>query len=437
MKIGVFGAGYVGLVTGTCLAEMGNHVTIADISEEKIACLREGKSPHFEPGLDEILTHNIEEKRLCFTADPVNAVVGQEAIFLAVGTPMSDDGSANLTYIRDAALMIARTMDAYRTIIIKSTVPVGTNAALTQIIAENTTHDFSVVSNPEFLKEGAAVNDFMKPDRIVIGVRDERAEKTMQRIYSPFVRTGRPVMRMDPESAEMVKYASNALLASRISFMNEMAGICDKVGADIELVRKGVGSDGRIGGAFLFPGLGYGGSCFPKDVRALSFVGQSLGVRCPICDAVDEVNVRQRLALLPVMAEVLGEDLSGKKVAVWGLAFKPRTDDVREAPALYMIEELRRRGAAVTVYDPEAMHTARRELGDTVEYATGAYDALTGADALLICTEWNDFRTPDFSRIRSLLKAPLIFDGRNLYDREVVAEAGFRYYSIGRPPVIA
>lgn len=436
MKIGVFGAGYVGLVTGTCLAEMGNHVTIADISEEKIACLRKGKSPHFEPGLDEILEHNIEEGRVVFTTNPAEAVIAQEAIFLAVGTPMSDNGSANLAYIREAALTIAKNMDGYRTIIIKSTVPVGTNAELTKIVRENTQHEFSVVSNPEFLKEGAAVNDFMKPDRIVVGVRDERAGKVMQRIYSPFVRTGRPVMAMDPESAEMVKYASNALLASRISFMNEMACICEKVGADIELVRKGVGSDSRIGGAFLFPGLGYGGSCFPKDVRALSFVGQTLGVECPICDAVDAVNVRQRLALLPVMQQVLGADLRGKKIAVWGLAFKPRTDDVREAPALYMIEELKKRGAAVAVYDPEAMHTTQREIGDAVEYAKSAYDALTGADALLICTEWNDFRTPDFARMKAALKAPLIFDGRNLYDREIISEAGFRYYSIGRPPVL-
>ncbi len=436
MKIGVFGAGYVGLVTGTCLAEMGNHVTIADISQEKIACLRQGKSPHFEPGLDEILEHNIEEGRVVFTTNPADAVAGQEAIFLAVGTPMSDNGSANLAYIREAALTIAKNMDGYRTVIIKSTVPVGTNAELTRIVRENTKQEFSVVSNPEFLKEGAAVNDFMKPDRIVVGVRDERAAKVMQRIYSPFVRTGRPVMVMDPESAEMVKYASNALLASRISFMNEMACICEKVGADIELVRKGVGSDSRIGGAFLFPGLGYGGSCFPKDVRALSFVGQTLGVTCPICDAVDAVNVRQRLALLPVMEQVLGKDLRGKKIAVWGLAFKPRTDDVREAPAIYMIEELKKRGAAIAVYDPEAMQTTRREVGDGVEYAKGAYEALAGADALLICTEWNDFRTPDFARMKMQLKAALIFDGRNLYDREIISEAGFRYYSIGRPAVV-
>ena len=435
MRIGVLGAGYVGLVTGTCLAEMGNSLTVADISERKIACLREGRSPHFEPGLDELLERNIAEGRLTFTTEVAAAVRGCEAVFLAVGTPMSEDGSADLSHIEQAAIDVARSMEGPCTIIIKSTVPVGTNARLSQLLAQNTTHPFAVVSNPEFLKEGAAVDDFLRPDRVVVGVRDAQAEKLIRRIYAPFVRNGHPIMVMDPESAEMVKYASNAMLASRISFMNEMANVCTKVGADIELVRKGVGSDRRIGGAFLFPGLGYGGSWLPKDVRALSHVARSVGVQSPICDAVDAVNVGQRLALLPVMLEKLGDDLRGKTIAVWGLAFKPRTDDVREAPALYMITELRRRGAAVVAFDPEAIETTRREIGEAIVYAKSAYGSLEGADALLICTEWNEFRTPDFAQIKKLLKEPLIFDGRNLYDLDLMREHGLRYYSIGRPAV--
>lgn len=436
MQIGVLGAGYVGLVTGTCLAEMGNHVTIVDISEKKIACLREGKSPHFEPGLDELLSRNIEDGRITFSTDIKEAVEGKLAIFLAVGTPMSDDGSANLSYIRQAAADVAENMDGYRAVIIKSTVPVGTNEELRSVIASKTSHEFDMISNPEFLKEGAAVNDFMKPDRVVVGVRNEKAEKIMKRIYSPFVRTGRPIMIMNPESAEMVKYASNALLASRISFMNEMANICSQVGADVELVRKGVGSDSRLGGAFLFPGLGYGGSCFPKDVRALSHVAGKNNVASPICDAIDQTNVRQRTVLLPTMERELGSDLSGKKIAVWGLAFKPRTDDVREAPAIYMINELKNRGAHISVFDPEAMETGRADMGELVEYADSSYAALDGADALLICTEWNEFRSPDFAMIKKLLKQPLIFDGRNLYDIDLIKEEGVRYYSIGRPPVL-
>ncbi len=436
MQIGVLGAGYVGLVTGTCLAEMGNHVTIADISEHKIECLRKGRSPHFEPGLDELLVRNIEDGRVKFSTDVKDAVAGKTAVFLAVGTPMSDDGSANLSYIRQAAADVAENMDGYRAIIIKSTVPVGTNEELSAVVRSKTTQEFDMISNPEFLKEGAAVNDFMKPDRVVVGVRSEQAETVMKRIYSPFVRTGRPIMVMNPESAEMVKYASNALLASRISFMNEMANICNEVGADVELVRKGVGSDSRLGGAFLFPGLGYGGSCFPKDVRALSHVAKLKNVSCPICDAIDATNVKQRTILLPLMDKELGTDLKGKKVAVWGLAFKPRTDDVREAPAIYMINELIARGAEIAVFDPEAIETSKVELGDTVVYAESSYEAIAGADALLICTEWNEFRSPDFDKIKKLLKQPLIFDGRNLYDLDIVREAGIRYYSIGRPAVL-
>ncbi len=435
MHIGVIGAGYVGLVTGTCLAEMGNHVHIVDIAEDKIRSLKEGISPHFEPGLDELLKRNIDENRLSFSTDIKDAVNASEAIFLAVGTPMSRDGSANLSYIMEAAKSVAVNMDEYKTIIIKSTVPVGTNEVISDLFVENTEYDFDVVSNPEFLKEGAAIDDFMRPDRVVIGVRSAKAESTMKYIYAPFVRTGHPIMVMDPESAEMVKYASNALLASRISFMNEIANICDAVGANVDFVRKGVGSDRRLGGAFLFPGLGYGGSCFPKDVRALSHVAKKAGVESYLCDAIDMVNNEQKYALLPEIEAIIGEELSGIKFAVWGLAFKPNTDDIREAPALYMINELLQRGAEICGYDPEAMDSARKELGDSIDYAPNAYAALEDANALIICTEWNEFRTPDFTRMQRLLKTPLVFDGRNLYDLELMEQTGFTYISIGRPPV--
>ena len=435
MHIGVLGAGYVGLVTGTCLAEMGNHVHIVDIAEEKIARLREGKSPHFEPGLGELLKRNIEENRITFSSEVRNAVINNDAIFLAVGTPMSDNGSANLEYINQAAIDVAKNMDSYKTIIIKSTVPVGTNTSISNLIAENTTQEFDMVSNPEFLKEGAAIDDFMRPDRVVVGVRSNKAEKIMKQIYAPFVRSGHPIMVMNPESAEMVKYASNALLASRISFMNEMANICHSVGANVELVRAGVGSDRRLGGAFLFPGLGYGGSCFPKDVRALSHVAKEAGVKSHLCDAIDRVNIEQKYALIPDIYQELGKDLAGKKFAMWGLAFKPKTDDVREAPALYMIDELSKQGAKITAYDPEAIESTRREIGDKVEYAKDAYSALEGADALIICTEWNEFRAPDLALIKKLLNKPIIFDGRNLYDLEVLKEAEFTYVSIGRSKI--
>ena len=435
MRIGIIGAGYVGLVTGTCLAEMGNHVHITDIDEDKISCLRQGKSPHFEPGLDELLKRNIGEKRITFSTEISDAVISREAIFLAVGTPMSENGSANLSYIKQAAIDIAKTMNGPKTIIIKSTVPIGTNSEITQLITENTRHAFELVSNPEFLKEGAAIDDFMRPDRVIVGVKSKEAEQIMQHIYSPFVRTGHPIMVMDPESAEMVKYASNALLASRISFMNEIANICQAVDADVEKVRQGVGSDRRLGNAFLFPGLGYGGSCFPKDVRALSHVAGKAGVNSFLCDAIDRINVEQKFALIPNIVKNFGEDLTGRKFAVWGLAFKPKTDDVREAPALYIINELLRRGATISAYDPEAINSTKKELAARIEYASDAYATLNNAEALIICTEWNEFRSPDFNRIRDLLKNPLIFDGRNLYDLEVIRATGFRYISIGRPKI--
>lgn len=435
MRIGVLGAGYVGLVTGTCLAEMGNDVMIADIAEEKIASLREGKSPHYEPGLDELLERNIREHRLTFTASPTEAVADTQAIFLAVGTPQGEDGSANLSYIEQAAKDVASAMDSYRTLIIKSTVPVGTNKRLSDAVAATTDQPFDMVSNPEFLKEGAAVDDFMRPDRVVVGIRTPQAAKVMRQIYGPFVRTGHPILEMDPESAEMVKYTSNALLASRISFMNEMSGICSAVGADISQVRRGVGSDRRLGPAFLFAGLGYGGSCFPKDVRALSAVARSLGQTAPICDAIDAVNLRQRDTFLPLIENEFGADLSGKRFAIWGLAFKPRTDDVREAPALHIAKILVERGASVVGFDPEAMETTRKEIGDLIEYAPNRYNALDGADALIVATEWNEFRSPDFEEIGKRLNQKLIFDGRNLYDLELMGETGFTYYSIGRPAI--
>jgi len=435
MRIGVIGAGYVGLVAGTCLAEMGNDVVIMDSVAGKIEALRRGRIPIYEPGLEELVGRNHQEKRLSFTTDMGEAVERARAIFLAVGTPQGEDGAADLRYIEAAACEAARRMSGYRLFIIKSTVPVGTNRRLTEAVRAITDHEFDVASNPEFLKEGAAVDDFMRPDRVVVGVRSERARQLMEQIYAPFVRTGHPIMVVDPESAEMIKYVSNALLASRISFMNEMAAICSAVGADIDLVRKGVGADRRIGSAFLFPGLGYGGSCFPKDVRALQAVAEGLALEAPMCRAIDAINVRQRKVLDAAMRAEFGEDLSGRTFALWGLAFKPRTDDVREAPALDVARDLLRRGARVKAFDPVAAETARQELGSQVVYAAGRYEALDGADALIICTEWNEFRSPDFEEMARRLKRPLIFDGRNLYDRQVMQSTGFTYYSVGRPPV--
>jgi UDPglucose 6-dehydrogenase len=435
MRIGVIGAGYVGLVAGTCLAEMGNDVILVDNVREKVEALNRGVIPIYEPGLEELVKRNRAEGRLAFTTDTVDAVRNCKAIFLAVGTPQGEDGSADMQYMEKAARDVAAAMDGYRLIVVKSTVPVGTNRKFTEIIKNCTKHKFDLASNPEFLKEGAAVDDFMYPDRVVAGVRTERAGALMREIYAPFVRTGHPIMVVDPESAEMVKYVSNALLASRISFMNEMAAICSAVGADIDLVRKGVGTDRRIGQAFLFPGLGYGGSCFPKDVRALTRVAEDLHLTAPICKAIDEINVRQRSVLLTTIREVFGDSLSGKTFAIWGLAFKPKTDDVREAPALYIARELVRLGAKVKAYDPVAMETTRRELGDMIAYTSRRYEATQGSDALIVCTEWNEFRSPDFGLLKKNLKQPVIFDGRNIYDLNVVRDAGFNYFSVGRPPV--
>lgn len=433
MRIGVVGAGYVGLVAGTCLAEMGNHVHIVDLKEKVVRTLQSGKVHYYEPGLEELLRRNMDDGRLRFSMDIAAMVRDSEVIFLAVGTPQAEDGSADLSAIEAAAVSVAQAMDSYRLIIIKSTVPVGSNARITELIASHTKVPFDVVSNPEFLKEGAAIKDFMYPDRVVVGVRNEKAEKGIRAVYDPFMRTRHLLMVMDPESAEMSKYVSNALLASRISFMNEMANICRGVGADVEWVRQAVGADRRIGASFLFPGLGYGGSCFPKDVRALSRIAEAVGLPADMCASIDRVNVAQRLILLPDIEAEFGASLEGVTFALWGLAFKPRTDDVREAPAIYLANALMDRGASIRAYDPEASETAKCEPG--MERATivdNAYEALDGADALIVATEWNEFRSPDFAEITRRLSRPLIFDGRNVFDPAPAVARGLTIYGVGR-----
>ncbi|HET9333258.1 MAG TPA: UDP-glucose/GDP-mannose dehydrogenase family protein [Gemmatimonadota bacterium] len=433
MHVAVFGAGYVGLVTGTCFAEMGNDVTICDVDEARVAMLRQGRIPIYEPGLEEILGRNLENDRVRFTTDARQAIAASEVIFIAVGTPADEDGSADLTHVLDVARMIGRHADGPRIVVNKSTVPVGTAAKVQAALAEVSPHAFSVVSNPEFLKEGSALEDFMKPDRVVVGASDERARETMRRLYAPFVRTGNPIYFMDVASAEMTKYAANAMLATRITFMNEIANLCERVGANVDEVRIGIGSDRRIGPAFLFPGVGFGGSCFPKDVQALERLADEVGYEFPIVRAVHSVNEAQKRLLAVKIRRRFGDDLSGRRIAVWGIAFKPRTDDIREAPALVLIEDLLEAGAEVVAYDPEAMDNARRVLGDRVTFADSAHDALEGADALVVVTEWNEFRFPDFERISKALKEPVVFDGRNVYDPRAMADMGFDYHSIGRP----
>ncbi len=433
MHVAVFGAGYVGLVTGTCFAEMGNDVTICDVDEARVAMLRQGRIPIYEPGLEEILGRNLENDRVRFTTDARQAIAASEVIFIAVGTPADEDGSADLTHVLDVARVIGRHADGPRIVVNKSTVPVGTAAKVQAALAEVSPHAFSVVSNPEFLKEGSALEDFMKPDRVVVGASDERARETMRRLYAPFVRTGNPIYFMDVASAEMTKYAANAMLATRITFMNEIANLCERVGANVDEVRIGIGSDRRIGPAFLFPGVGFGGSCFPKDVQALERLADEVGYEFPIVRAVHSVNEAQKRLLAVKIRRRFGDDLSGRRIAVWGIAFKPRTDDIREAPALVLIEDLLEAGAEVVAYDPEAMDNARRVLGDRVTFADSAHDALEGADALVVVTEWNEFRFPDFERISKALKEPVVFDGRNVYDPRAMADMGFDYHSIGRP----
>ncbi len=432
MKLSVIGTGYVGLVVGTCFAESGNDVICVDIDERKVKKLSAGESPIYEPGLTDLLRKNIEEERLTFTSELTLAVTKSLIIFLALPTPQSEDGSADLQHVLAVAREIGRLMNGYKVIVNKSTVPVGTSEKVRQIIAKETKHEFDVVSNPEFLKEGAAINDFMKPDRIVVGTRSAKALSLIQDLYAPFIRTGNPFIVMDERSAELTKYASNAFLATKVSFMNEMANLCDIVGADIDLVRKGMGSDPRIGTQFLFAGIGYGGSCFPKDVSALLNTSQSVGYEFPILRSVEAVNVRQKELVLGKMKKHFGQDLKGLTVTIWGLAFKPNTDDMREAPSLVLIDALLKEGARLKVHDPVAMQEARGRLGNSVAYFENNYEALRGADALVVVTEWNEFRRPDFERMRSLMKQAVIFDGRNIYDPPRLREIGFTYFGIGR-----
>jgi len=436
MKVTTIGTGYVGLVTGACLAEMGNHVVCLDVNAEKIAVLRAGGIPIHEPGLQEIVHRNAEAGRLEFTTDPAHAVAHGTMLFIAVGTPPDEDGSADLQYVLAAARSVGRLMTDYKVVVDKSTVPVGTadkvRAAIAEELAARSVKvDYAVVSNPEFLKEGTAVEDFLKPDRVVIGTDDPKVEEVMRKLYEPFVRTGKPILVMDPASAELSKYAANAMLAARISFMNEIANYCDRVGADVRHVRMGMGTDSRIGSSFLFPGVGYGGSCFPKDVKALIRMGQDAGVSLNVVEATERTNEAQKAVLVPRVAAHLG-GLKGKRIAIWGLAFKPRTDDMREAPAIAVIDALLKEGAEVTAYDPKAETSAREVFGDRVTFCGRAYEAVAGADALVVVTEWNEFREPDFAKIRTLMRKPAIFDGRNIYDPRLLRELGFHYEGIGR-----
>jgi len=431
MKLAVVGTGYVGLVVGACLAENGNEVVCVDNDSKKIRGLKRGKIPIYEPGLNELVDRNQEEQRLRFSTSLNRSVKNAQVIFIAVGTPEGEDGSADLKYVTAVARDLARAMNGYKVVVIKSTVPVGTAARLREVIRRETTYPFSVVSNPEFLKQGAAIDDFMRPDRVVVGAEDPRAVELMQNLYAPFTRTGAPIQLMDCASAELCKYASNAMLATRVSFMNEIANVCELFGADVDKVRHAMASDRRIGPSFLFPGIGYGGSCFPKDVKALVKFSRDEGYRYRILESVESVNASQKLRLVEKMQKHFNS-LNGKTIGIWGLSFKPRTDDMREAPAVVIIDALLRKGARVQAYDPEAEATARRIFGDKINYAPHSYDAVKGVDALAVLTEWNEFREPDFARMRSLMRHPVIFDGRNVFDVEHIRSEGFTYYSIGR-----
>jgi UDPglucose 6-dehydrogenase len=427
----MIGTGYVGLVAGTCFAETGNTVVCVDNDERKIRKLRAGEIPIYEPGLQELVLRNVKEDRLSFTTDLAAAVKSSVVCFIAVGTPPNEDGSSDLTHVMAVAEEIARAMDGYRVIVDKSTVPVGTGRKVRAAIAALTTHPFHVVSNPEFLKEGAAIEDFLRPDRVVIGTSEPRAAEIMKELYAPFVRTGNPILIMDLESAELTKYAANAMLASRISFMNEMALLCEKVGADVDSIRKGIGLDRRIGPSFLFPGAGYGGSCFPKDIKALLRTAAELDMDLRILRAVEEVNESQKALMAAKIFKHFGPDLRGRTIAVWGLSFKPRTDDIREAPSLTVISRLLEAGARIRASDPVAIETAKSVFGDRILYFQKNYEALDGADALVLLTEWNEFRYPEYQRIRELLRQPVIFDGRNIMNRAKLEELGFTYYGIG------
>ena len=431
MKIAVIGSGYVGLVVGTCFADTGNRVTCVDVNEDKIARLQRGEIPIYEPGLEELIQRNVGEGRLFFSTDVATAIRKSQVIFIAVGTPQDEDGSADLRHVLAVADAIGTHMDGYRTVVLKSTVPVGTNKKVRAAIAARTRHQFDVVSNPEFLKEGAAIEDFSKPDRVVIGCESERAKKVMEELYAPYLRTGKPILFMDPPSAEMTKYAANAMLATRISFMNEMARICEAVGADVNQVRKGIGTDARIGFPFLFAGVGYGGSCFPKDVRALVQTAKEHGYVPHVVPAVERVNEEQKELLFQKVRKQFGEKLQGRTFAVWGLAFKPKTDDMREAPSVVLIERLLSAGARVVAFDPEAMKEAQRQLGDRIAYAPSALAACEGADALVLVTEWSEFRHIDLEELKKLLKQPVLFDGRNIWDAERARAQGFVYHGVG------
>ncbi|MBT4337753.1 MAG: UDP-glucose/GDP-mannose dehydrogenase family protein [Bacteroidetes bacterium] len=432
MKIAVVGTGYVGLVTGTCLAESGNTVTCVDIDIDKVEMMKAGKVPIYEPGLEVIFERNIKQERLFFTNNLKEGIQDAKIIFLALPTPPGEDGSADLQYVLDVAGQLGSLLENYTVIVNKSTVPVGTADKVISKISENALVEFDVVSNPEFLKEGFAVDDFMKPDRIVVGTRSMKARELMDKLYKPFVRQGNPVVFMDERSSELTKYAANSFLATKITFMNEIANLCDLMGANIDMVRRGIGTDVRIGKHFLYSGIGYGGSCFPKDVQALSKTANEYGYNLDILHAVMSINDKQKTILIPRMKEHFGGSLKGRKIAMWGLAFKANTDDIREAPSLYIIDELLKEGAEVHAYDPEAMPNIKKVIGDKITYGNFQYDVLEGADCLLIVTEWQAFRNPNFSKIALNLKEKVIFDGRNLYEHEELAELGFTYFSIGR-----
>jgi UDPglucose 6-dehydrogenase len=435
MKIAVIGTGYVGLVSGTCFAESGNDVMCVDIDQEKVDALRRGEVPIYEPGLAELIQRNAVAGRLHFTTEVEEAVPPARLVYLAVGTPSANDGSADLSALWSVVDSIAPHLREDAIVVTKSTVPVGTNAGIFARLKERTGRECHVASNPEFLKEGAAIDDFMKPDRVVVGVRSAEVGEVLHQLYAPFLRTEKPFLVMSPESAEMTKYAANALLSTKISFINEMSNLCAKMKADIDDVRRGIGHDSRIGFAFLFPGVGYGGSCFPKDVRALESMAENLGLEAKIMEAVDAVNERQKKVVPDLVAKYFRGELAGKRIAIWGLAFKPRTDDIREAPALVLIDRLLAAGATAVVHDPEAMPNVRRIYGDKLIYADRVEESLKDADAVAIMTEWGEFRNPDWNDMRSLMNSPVVFDGRNIYNPELMRKAGFIYYSIGRPVV--
>ena len=435
MKVCVIGTGYVGLVAGTCLAEMGNQVICVDNNKEKLEQLKKGIVPIYEPGLEELIKANVSENRLSFSDDIKYAVENSLVCFIAVGTPQGEDGSADLQYVYQVAENIGKSINGYKVIVDKSTVPVGTAEKVTGIISALTNSPFDVVSNPEFLKQGAAVDDFLRPDRVIIGSNSQRATEIMQELYAPCLRTGNPVIIMDVKSAEMTKYASNSFLALKISYANEIANLCEKVGANAEMVRVGMSSDRRIGAQFLFPGIGYGGSCFPKDVQALIKTAKEFNCGYDLFEATDRVNKKQRLLFVEKILNWYNNDISGKTFGVWGLAFKPKTNDMREAPSITIINELLKHGAKIQAYDPKAFDLAKTIFGDKITYSQNSYDALTNADAMLLLTEWNEFRRPDFDKIKILLKTPLIFDGRNQYESYRMKQRGFKYICIGEKPL--